>query len=406
MKTKLKYLIIASIVIIMFFDLAATSTSFATQSAQYNVSDLTKNFLFNVVGLNLTKYTLVSSPWEVKHNITQAPESSPNITDQNPIITGDLIKETHSYFYKSEKGTIDVLFILYNGQPATVEITPLHNASYLYTNPPENNLTIQSATFLAKYSEFLSQTTTRDVSYLETIRNMLSSLDIKTSNTTIGNITFQIYQSGDEIKLKWIYTENNVVMNFKRVEIDFKNNDLVYFHDSWWLFKVAGLSVISAEQAKAIALDAAQKFKLQIQTTDGVVGFSVPDLANAPYEEQFTMEPCNSRSTEYGSKLSLAPWTLYPVWGFKFYFNQTIVGNEGVEVAVLGTTSEVLHIEGIYYLGASSSDSGISSDFVTIYPGTTSMPNNPPLIPLVTVVVIAIGVFAVVIGSLFLYKRH
>jgi hypothetical protein len=304
--------------------------------------------LSNVVGLDLTKYSLTDSPY-LRHNETVA-----------PIIT--VLNETSGvkpvpsvYYFKSDNGMIEVSSTFYNQHLAVVRIKLVgNNSDYIYANAPETDLASQASNLLTRYAGFISQETSADISFLTTMKNVLSNVDIEASavNTTNGNINFQASKNENATKLQWIYTDYGTIMTPKRVEIEFKNGTFAYFQETWSLYTVAGPSAISAEQARTIALDAAQKYTIRTVNAEGeFVIHEKPDLSVAPYDVKFFMSACYSSNSSRNSELSLEPFTLYPFWQFNFYFNETIAGDEGIYVGVLGDTGEVFYSGPIAYLG-------------------------------------------------------
>jgi hypothetical protein len=120
--------------------------------------------------------------------------------------------------------------------------------------------------------------------------------------------------------------------------------------------------VISSEEATKIALEAAQKVKLRIGYEDGTIKtLETPDLSNAPYSVNFVMLPYRNTETDFPSKLSRDPLTLYPFWQFHFYFEENIAGAIGIQVGVWGDTKEISY----------------ASAYVVL--GSTDMPNNQAL---------------------------
>jgi len=349
MKT-IKFVITAFIVASFVVSITNANAASSTDSTQYNTLDQTKNFLSNVVGLDLTKYTLIDSPY-LRHNHTVAPI----ITVLNETeAASDLNSVPSSYYFKSDNGILDVFCIFYNRHLAVVNLEPINNSAYIYANVPGTDLTDQASTFLSRYAEFMSQKTGADTSFLTTMKNVLSSVNIESSafNTTIGNINFQGSKNGNVTRLQWIYVDYGTIMNPKRVEMQFRNGDLVSFQDKWSLYKVSGANVLSAEQARNIALDTAQKVSLLLANEKGeIITFETPDLSNARYEVEFFMSACYSSDSDLNKKLSLDPLTLYPFWQFHFYFNETIAGNEGIEVGVLGDTGAIFSSGGFGHLG-------------------------------------------------------
>lgn len=351
MKT-IKYMITAFMIASFVVTITNADVASSTVSTQYNTLDETKNFLSDVVGLDLTKYSLIDSPYLRNDNSTVAPI----ITVLNETETvSDLNTVSSIYYFESDKGIIKVISIFYGKHLAVVNLKPVNDSAYIYANSSGINLTEQANTFLTAYAGFLSQKTGADTSFLAAMKNVLNSVNIRSSNvnTTIGKINFLLSNKDNVTKLQWIYVDYGTIMNLKRVEIQYRNGDLASFHDTWDLYKVSGPNTLSAEQAKNIALDAAQKVPLRLGNEKGeIITFETPDLSNARYEVQFFMSACYSSDNNLNKKLTLEPLTLYPFWQFHFYFNETIAGNEGIEVGVLGDTGAVFSSGGFGYLGA------------------------------------------------------
>ncbi len=112
----------------------------------------------------------------------------------------------------------------------------------------------------------------------------------KPTNLTSGNINFQLTQNGNTTRLKWSYTDNTPITNYKIVEMDFTKGNLVSFGDTWSIYKIGPLNALTAEQAKTIALNAAQKVTLNFEDANGTIYLvNTPDLTNAPYQIQLDM---------------------------------------------------------------------------------------------------------------------
>ncbi|XHH07823.1 MAG: hypothetical protein ACFCUE_09620 [Candidatus Bathyarchaeia archaeon] len=329
------------------------SVSLSNSSQYDNLDNQTKSILSDVLGLDLTKYILTAN-------------DSTGVTSV-PYQTGDLNLEPAKYYLKSDNALIGVLSIFYNGQLAVVNLDPAGNDSvYSYTKSPGTDLKNQADNLLSRYAEVLSQTASVDVSFLTSMRNVLSTTDNNLSavDTTMGNINFQASKDGNTTKLQWIYFDYDTVMNPKRVELTFNNFDLVSFQDTWRIFKVAGPNTLSEEQAKKIALDAAQKVPLHLSNSKGEnITIETHDLSNARYDFTLNMLPCYSSDADLTSRLSLDPLTLYPFWRFHFYFNETIANIEGIQVGVLGDTGEIYSVGTFGYLGGGYSTlTDVSSD--------------------------------------------
>lgn len=338
----MKYMITAFIIASFIVTILNVDAAFLTDSTQYNTLDETKNFLSNVVGLDLTKYSLTDSPYLRNDNSTVAP----TITILNETeAASDLNTVSSIYYFESDNGILKVFSTFYGSHLAVVNLKPINDSAYIYANSPGTDLTDQANTFLTTYAGFLSQKTSADTSFLATMKNVLNSVNIESSNvnTTIGNVNFQVTKKENNVtRVQWIYVDYGTIMNLKRVEMQFRNGALASFHDTWNLYKVSGPNVLSAEQARNIALDAAQKVRLPLANLNGeIIIFETPDLSNARYDVQLFMSACYSSDSNLNRELSLEPLTLYPFWQFHFYFNESIAGNEGIEVGVLGDTGAI-----------------------------------------------------------------
>ncbi len=49
--------------------------------------------------------------------------------------------------------------------------------------------------------------------------------------------------------------------------------------------------------------------------------------------------------------MSIDPYMLYPVWSFRFNFNQSIGEEDGIDVGALGDTSQILYAQPYGHLG-------------------------------------------------------
>jgi len=243
--------------------------------------------------------------------------------------------------------------IFYNGHMASLKINS--QDAYVYSESQPTDILNQTKSIIQKYQTFASQNYATDASYLVPMQNLLSSVDdLSPKEITNGNVNFQVSKDGDNTRIQWIYTEDGVLMKYKRLDIEFRNNTFVSFRDTWGLYSVSGLSVISSEEAVQIALEAAQNCELRIGHEDRETEIvKPPDLSNAPYDVSLTMVPYRYLDYHIPSKMPRDPLTLYPYWQVHFYFNESIAGNTGIQVGVWGDTREIVYCSGFGYLGSS-----------------------------------------------------
>ncbi len=344
MKMAIKRVAIVAIVIVVVIAVFVVVTvgMRPANSAGSETLDLTTEFLSTVVGLDMTKYSLdLPSPPPGYDN---RPLPTPAISD--PADMDGLDVEGPSYDFKSEEDTLETMSMFYNGHLKSLKI--YSRDTYVYSVSPPTDIRDQANDLLQRYQTFLSQNYDIDGSFIVPMQNVLNSVDeLSPTSVTVGNINFQVSESGDKTRLQWIYTEGSIVMERKRVELEFRDNIFVSFMDTWSLYKVSGLSVISSEEATAIALEAAQKVELHVGYANGTSEtVKVPDLSNAPYDVNFAMLPYRGAEEDFPSKIARDPLTLYPYWQFHFYFGEKIGGCIGVQVGVWGDTKEIIYASG------------------------------------------------------------
>ena len=345
------------------------------------------DFLSNVVGLDLTKYAVVPpsvvppgfeglDPLEFykklsEHVSTQLPSS--NFT-RDDLFGGLVEEEVQSFDFEYNNNKIHVMSIFYNGHMAHLSINSYSQDDYVYSESPPTDVLSRAQSILQRYQTFASQHYAKDTSYLVPMQNILSSVDdLSPKEITEGNVDFQVSKDGNNTRIQWIYTEGGVSMPRKRVYIKFSNNAFVSFWDTWGLYSVSGLSVISSEEAVQIALEAAQNCELHIfnEVQNESQTVKVPDLSNAPYDVNMYMVPYRYQERDIPSKIARDTLTLYPYWQLHFYFNESIAGNVGVQVGVWGDTGEIIYCSGFGYLGSS----GTTNEQDT----TEQPPDDPPL---------------------------
>ena len=119
-----------------------------------------------------------------------------------------------------------------------------------------------SRNILENYKTF-AQTFGWNTQHIDQALNMLNGVSPDPSgnhtrmfNNIVRFVPTVIYEGNMKLLVKedgadWIYTEAGWDMSWKEISIDFGNNGLS-FSDTWNLYRVGSLSVISEEEAKNI----------------------------------------------------------------------------------------------------------------------------------------------------------
>ena len=323
------------------------------------------DFLSNVVGLDLTKYSVVPpesvppgfeglSPLEFYKKLSEYVSTLPPVNVTRFDHFGGLVEEESPNFDFAYKNcTFDAMSILYNGHMNFLKIRSYDEEDYVYSEAQPTDTLGRAKVILQRYQTFFQRNYGKEASYLVPMLDILNSVDeLSTTEFTKGNVTFQVSKDENETHIKWIYTENDVVMDWKRVDLDFRYGAFESFHDTWGLYSVSGLSKISSEEAFQIAFEAAQNYEFNVTDENGTIkAVKVPDLSDAFYQEYFTMVPFRYSEDKFPSRIERDPLTLYPFWQYYFYFNETILGNDGIQVGVWGDTSELVYCSGFGHLG-------------------------------------------------------
>jgi len=362
-------------------------------------------FLSNVVGLDLAKY-----------NLTKPPSDAYSYP---PKLCGLVKEEIRDYKYEATGSKISITGFFYNGQMGNLKIYNL-GGDYIYSEPPATDLLNQTKTILQRYQAYAMQVDATDTSYLKPMHEILNSLsDLSPTNITVGNVNFQVSKNGDKTRIQWIYAENGVIIDYKRVDLSFLKNSFLSFRDTWRIYSVGAFSVINSEEAYKLALDTAQNCEFRIVNDKVNETVPLPDLSNAVYQMYFTMLPYQKNTEDMPSKISRDPLTLYPYWQFFFYFKgEEIGGYSGVQVGIWGDTKEIIYCNGFGFLGTSgtpSDDEGISSGGQqqqqeqpsrSEQPTSSEQtnPSSPP--PVLAAVIITTVISALLISAIVLRHRN
>jgi hypothetical protein len=185
----------------------------------------------------------------------------------------------------------------------------------------------------------------KDAAYVHQMVDMLYSVtELKSQETTSGNMTFAVYIDGDQTEFRWAYNLNGTDYPGKRMRIRFDNGTFRLFSNTWEIYDVADVSIkISSEQAVEIARSCAANYKLQIYLEGGLVdvAFNLSDRAVEPELTWLTRD-----ST-----------LLYPFWETEVYFDKAYYSYYGVHVGLWADTGEVSYcsVLGGYFVGPDSS---------------------------------------------------
>ncbi len=191
-------------------------------------------FLKDVIQLDLTKYyvRLVSN------------------TIEYSIDLGGITEENLKYTLISDSSELDVDFRFRNQTLSRFRGSIIEGAP-IYSQQKPNNIIDVTDEFLERYQNFT------EVSYLETMRNILATADINENNEIkVGDIKLIISTEGKNTKIQWMQVANGIDFQVKGLELNFENGFLEMLTDGWFLFNVGSTELnIFKDEAINIAIE-------------------------------------------------------------------------------------------------------------------------------------------------------
>jgi DNA-binding transcriptional ArsR family regulator len=204
------------------------------------------DFLQGVIQIDLTNYhaALLSNTVEVREDL------------------GGVVEETLSYSLTNSESQINVAIRFRNGELSRYQMS-LFEGALVYAQPQPFSILGIAKNLIQRYSSFKGD------SYVEKMSNMLAAVNTsENTEITDGDTKLQLFISGNNAKIEWLYTENGVDFSVKSLSLVFDNNVLTDLTDGWYLFTVGNTKVIvSQEEAIEMARNAVNGFTWQ---ADGI----------------------------------------------------------------------------------------------------------------------------------------
>jgi len=366
-----------------------------TVSADFTDTEKAYAFLTDVVQLDLSKY----QP-QIKHVGTLSMGGIGLIDEVHGSLLSDYV-----FPDGGSSVTFDFIVWLKQGVPYYLSLSGGQRYIAVYSEKQPDNALDMAKGFLGRYQQYLIKYCNVDTAYLQPMIDMLNSVtELSPTNATSGKILMEISSglspSMQQISkipstyVKFDYTENGVDVSRRRVSLDYVNNTISNFHDSWNLYRIGAWSQISEQEAINIAASAAQKYVSEnnFQTT--------PDLSDVTYRATLSMVPRENN-------------VLYPSWEVIIFYNKPISNNIGIQVIIRGDTKEVTYTESYTVLGTpnyESSTPATSQIQTTNSPVETSNSKQPEtgIQNQVLPIILVFGLMAIIATTAFygLYRRR
>ncbi len=266
----------------------------------------------DVIGLDMSRYTV---------------QLVGNSSDQ-PEIYGGLTQQTLTYSLESNESTAQFVCTFIDGLLTRYALYPLEGPVF-YSKPLSSNL-VSAAKEILQRNVLLDSNS----DLIQRASNVLDKVtDVKSSNITTDDLTLQIIKSDELVSFIWWQTVNGIEFPLW-LSINFANDRFKGFSDRSSLYHIGSSSVnISKEEAIQITKDLAKdQSTIKVSTTDGAykeITFNLTD------EHLVSELQVSSRD----------PFTMYPLWYVRFYFDNPYGGTDGFQAGIWADTGEVAYAQ-------------------------------------------------------------
>ena len=168
---------------------------------------------------------------------------------------GGIIEEILKYTLISDESELDVDFRFRNQTLSRFRLEIIEGLPFFAQQQPSNVIDLADS-LLERYQSYAG------VSYLETMRNMLKSVNgTEDMESTLGDIKLVISTEGKDTEIQWMLTADGIDYQVKGVQLNFENGLLEMLTDGWFLFNVGSTELnILEEEAINIAIDKAKDY--------------------------------------------------------------------------------------------------------------------------------------------------
>lgn len=251
---------------------------------------------------------------------------------------------------------------------------------------------------------------------------MLSSVkQLSNLNLTEGNMKMEITNAQPQsaisldycISVRWVYTANGIDDNWKCLSLSFSRmwgETKIAFADTWGLFSVSStkLPVLSENDAQAIAWNAAKNYQIKmVNPNDNSTTSVTPVWPTTPMVDS-SIVTVPGQAYNVSQKLAVNtgsghgdPLTLYPLWQFVFYFNQSIGDNVGTQVGVWADTKEIAYCSTYGYFGMPATSPSASP----VTPATNPTTTEPSNVQTIALFAISVAVASAATATLLIITK-
>ena len=316
-ESRRKLLFIMVFLIILLSYSAYASSIPSVRAAEISTQEKGLAILKDVVGLNLTKYTMTSKECPQDSYFDVVPE------------------ENVGYNLESNESKLNMFCTFANGKLHVLHVLETEGSPRM--TKPATSVLEMAKDFLDNYEGYSGN------SFYGELSSMLDKVDANKNLTiTSRNVKLEVTASEDYTTFSWTYTFNGVGAGDKCIALGYKSGFLKYFVDTWDLYKIGSTAVnLSEEEAVAIAMERAKTHSWKVGSGNNT--FEVKDFkVTKPMVTQLVF--CTSL---YADKArSDDPLTLYPMWRIGVGLDKFYPGNVyGIYVDIWADTKEIRHVQ-------------------------------------------------------------
>lgn len=367
--TLLTLLVISSV---CFLVIPLASTSEVTND--YAAKGLV--FLNQVAGYNSTRYTATTT-------LATTGSLIDAVTTENIRYTLESANSHVEVLETFANGNLKMFMVLENDASFQLSAKPIFAAQ-------------MAKTFLTNYQVYSTD------SFYGQLASMLQKAEItKNSTTTSGNIKFDITITSGQINsttFTWSYFSNGINTLDKCVSLKYQDGFLTLFTDTWNLHKIGNTTVnISEKQAEELATKNAKAYTWTIGSGNQTVAVNNFNVTKPMVEELTFMQAGSTRDSD--------PLALYPVWHIGVGLDKYYPGNVyGIYIDIWADTGQIKDVYEVFSTLppetsdiASIADSSIGDQAIIDTYLDTFYADSTVSLPIVLLLVVAIGGFAIVL---------
>jgi hypothetical protein len=277
--------------------------------------------LRNVVGLNLTKYSVTTK--EIPAN-------------QQASYFGVVPQENVGYELASGESRLKTLYTFVRGKLQMIHVLETEGTPSLIKPATITNPVEMAKDFLGNYQAY-----TADSIYGE-LKPMLDKVDASKNTTKLsGNTQLDVSAIDSYTTFRWTYMFNGVITPSKVVALGFKNGFLKYFVDNWNLYGVGSTNInLSKKEAIAIALDTAKAYNWSVKLDADTLETKNFNESNVRWTALLFDDSLGA-----GKARSEDILTVYPVWRVGVALNKWYGNMYGIEIDIWADTKEVRRVQ-------------------------------------------------------------